>query len=415
MKIEVVHSNAAMKRGVRRPRFDVYRTMLPYEVVPFMIHPVLPGETLKKLWWQFRGFSWPLKNRLFGAHFETFYFYVKHTDLDDGPTLVNMHVTNASTAAIQQAGADLPFFHAGGGINFTKKCYDLIMKWYFRDADETLTPVTGLIGNGQPARISQEGWWQSLKLEATNPANDHELPGDNPTMPTEGIPAGYATFYDQWERMRAVNLTTATFEDYLRSNGVNVAAEQDEEMKRPELLRHLRDWQFPANTVEPTTGTPSTAHVITQTGSADKDRLFKEPGFIIGLAVYKPKIRLSNIAGSLAHFMVEADDWLPAILRDQAFTALKEFATATGPAPVAFGQDVWVDLRDLLLYGEQFGNIGAAAAGYNNVALPNAVTNTRYLTQAQAQDVFVDTANGKFEFEGIVSADIASPIYKDLT
>lgn len=408
-KIQLVRPQPQMSRKMRNPQISYNLKFKPWQMQPFFIHPVLPGETMKNALVMARCVSDPLKEKLMGWWLEHYVFYVKHTDLDIAQDLVEMHLNAAYNMTAHNSAANLKMFHPGGGINFVQKCLDAVKYWYFRDDDEA---EPALIDGLPPAKINHDGWWQSAKLESAMPTNEHELPGDNPVIP-DNAPPGFATHYAQWEAMRAASLTTATFEDYLKSFGVRVPAEQDEEEKRPELIRFHKDFTYPTNTVEPTTGIPSSAAVWSISERADKDRYFSEPGFLFGVVVARPKVLLSAITGSLTSFMNDAYAWLPAIVQDVPFTALREFATGAGPAPQAYGQDYWVDVRDLFTYGEQFRNHDCSDQA-NAVALPSATMNTRYASGAMADALFSGAADKRwFRLDGLLSLNIASSVHKD--
>lgn len=410
--VRLVSPRPQMARKIRKPQIAYNLQFKPWQIQPFFIHPVLPGETMKNALFMSRCVSDPVKDKLMGFHLEHFIFYVKHTDLDIANDLVAMHLDATHDMSAHYEPADLKFFHPSGGINFTRRCLDAVRYWYFRDDGEPEPPtIDGL----PPAKINIDGWWQSAKLESDMPTNDHELVGDNPVIP-DGAPAGFTTQFAQWEAMRAANLTSATFEDYLKSFGVRVPAEHDEEEKRPELVRYHREFTYPTNTVEPTTGIPSSAAVWSVSERADKDRYFKEPGFLFGVVVARPKVLLSAITGSVTAFMNDAYAWLPAVVQDLPFTALREFASATGPAPIATGEDYWIDLRDLYTYGEQFRNHNLSQQG-NGVALPSADMNVRYATTDMANAIFAGTeATQKFfRLDGMLMLDIASSVHKDMT
>jgi hypothetical protein len=377
---------------------------------PFFIHPVLPGETMKNALFMARCVSDPLKDKLMGWWLEHYIFYVKHTDLDISADLVEMHLNATKNMTPFHEAANLKYFHNGGGINYVRRCLEAVRKWYFRDDGETEPPaIDGL----PPVRINHDGWWQSAKLENVNPANTHELPGDDPVLP-DGVPSSFAAHYAQWEAMRAARLTDASFEDYLATFGVKAPAEQDEELRRPELVRYHKEFTYPTNTVEPTTGIPSSAAVWSVAERASKDRYFKEPGFLFGVVCVRPKVLLSNIAGTLTSYMTDAYSWLPAILQDTPFTHLKKFAQNTGPAPIAFGQDYWIDVKDLFLYGEQFRNHDLSQQG-NAVALPSTSMNVRYGTQAMADALFAGNNPDVrwFRLDGLITLNIASTAYQD--
>lgn len=408
-KIEMAREVGASQRKLRSPQHAFNLRVKPWQIQPFMIAPVLPGETMKNLLHMSRVVSDPLKDPLMGWWAEYFYFYVKHRDLDARDLLVDMHLSAATdVSSIKSAVADVPMFHRTG-IPWTKLCLDKIVEWYFRDEDDTAAHTL----DGLPAaKINVEGWWNSLKLESVMaPTAEDHLPGEQ-IIPHEVAP-GFEQHYAQWEAMRAAQITDASFEDYLGSFGVRAPQELTEEVHKPELLRYKKEFAYPANTVDPATGTPSSAAVWSLSFRADKDRFFKEPGFIVGVQVIRPKVLLSAITGSLTAYMDNAFNWLPKTLQEEAYTSLKEFASGAGPTPTAFGQDYWVDLRDLLLHGEQFRNHTATV---NSVALPDTTGNVDFATDAMANALFKTTdGTQRFRTDGMTSLGIASSVHRDMT
>lgn len=416
MQVSLASAMPTTRRRNRSPQHPFNIMAKPYQIQPFMIAPVLPGETMKNLMCMARCVSDPLKDKLMGWWYETYFFYVKHTDLDIADQLVNMHLNAQADTSALFGAADPKNFHSFG-INYVKACLDSVVKWYFRDADDATIHTL----DGQPiAKIGADGWWQSAKVHTDVPVNDDNLPGDAPSIP-DHIPPGFEQHYAQWEMMRAASLTAATFEDYLSTFGVKTPQDnsRDEEMKRPELLRYSKEFTYPTNTVDPATGKPSSAAVWSVSARAEKDRFFREPGFIIGVQVIRPKVLLSRIAGTLTSFMYGALDWLPALLRDEPFTSLRQFANNTGPLPVNWGDSYWVDMKDLFIHGEQFRNHDLSAQG-NSVVLPTwrdapDHLDTDYVTQADVDAMFVGATAAErfFRTDGLVTLAIASPVHKD--
>lgn len=409
--MQLVQQRPQSVRKLRKPQIAYNLAIKPWQIQPFFIHPVLPGETLRNALLMTRCVSDPLRDKLMGWHLEHFVFYVKHTDLDMGPDLVNMHLNASQNMSSFNEAANIKHFHPGGGINFVRRCLEAVRFWYFRDAEEAEpTAIDGL----PPAKINHDGWWQSAKLASDLPANTHELPGDDPELPP-GSPASQDPKFAQWEAMRAAGLTSATYEDYLKSFGVRVEEANNEEERRPELLRYDKKFTYPTNTVEPTTGVPSSAAVWSVSERLDKDRYFSEPGFIFGVVVVRPKVLLSAITGTATAFMNDAYAWLPAIVQDLPYTALRQFATATGPSPVATVGDYWIDLRDLFIHGEQFRNHDLTQQG-NTVALPTTAMQVRYASLAMADAFFTGVASQRFfRLDGLLGLDISSSVFKDYT
>jgi hypothetical protein len=413
MEVRVV-GGTPKKRMLRNPQNPFNLVVRPWQIQPCMIHPVLPGETLKNLMLMSRVVSDPVKDKLMGWWCEYFFFYVKHRDLDIRDNLVAMHLDQASDPAVTLSTADNPltFYNAGTanqGIDYVQKCLDTVVKWYFRDAEEP--PVEDV--SGLPvAKCNFDGWWESMRLQGDNDpmpgALDGALPGDVPAQPTIGLPTGYATQYAQWEAMVAAGITQKSFEDYLRSWGVKVDDAVDEEQYRPELLRYVRDFTYPTNTVEPTTGVPTSAAIWTVSERADKDRLFKEPGFIFGCQVIRPKVYLKNVRGTFSSYMVRAFDWLPQTLADEPFMSLRSFQNNRGPAPRDYGDTYWTDIKDYLMYGEQFLNHDQQR---NVIDLPNILGNPRYPGPGDITALFPNNgASPYIRTDGLISMSIASSI-----
>jgi hypothetical protein len=354
-----------------------------------MIAPVLPGETLTNLQLQARAVTDPIQNPLIGWWLEYYYFYVKHRDLAERDTLMNMVMTNASTAALN-AAAKVETYHAGSAPDYAQLCLNRIVDTYFRDEGEIT--LAGSIGNLPAASLSSDTWLDSVKAASTNPTNDPEFPGNTTRIQTDDlIPGTTQAMFDQWEFMKQEKLTDLTYEDFLKTYGVTgqaVAAVVDEH--KPELIRYVRDWTYPTNTVEPTTGVPASACSWAVAERADKDRFFTEPGFLVGLTVARPKVYLSKQKGTGVSMLADAFSWLPAVLSNDPYTSLRQFANTAGPLQgnVTDAAGYWVDVRDLFVYGDQFVNFSLAVADAGLVALPTLTLQKRYPSSADADALF---------------------------
>lgn len=396
-------------RVTRKPSHRFQLRYRPYQIQPCMIAPVWPGETLENLLLQARIVTDPIKNPLLGWWTEFYFFYVKLTDLDDRDLLSNMLVTNASTASLNSA-ADIDTYHSAGGINYTQKCLDLVTKWYFRDEDESV--LQGAIDGLPLARSDAPGWMQSAKDATVAGEQQHEFPGENPSLPSHM--SSFTEHYAQWEAMRSMSLTTATFEDWLEAYGVNVPAADNEEKRKPELVRYARRWEYPSATIDPADGNPASAVTWSVAERADKDRFMKEPGFIVGYTVTRPKAYFSKQVGSLSHYLTDAFSWLPATLQGEAYTTLKKFdggASGVGPLAANMTNDYWVDMKDLALYGDQFVNFALTATDAGFVALPTAAMNKRFPDAAMVDALFKTPATqNKVRADGVVDLRILGRI-----
>ena len=215
-----------------------------------------------------------------------------------------------------------------------------------------------------------------------------------------------------WQWLRANRLTEQTYEDFLRTYGVSIPKAEEEH--KPELVRYIREWTYPSNTVDPATGVPSSALSWSIAERADKDRFFKEPGFLFGVSVIRPKVYFSKQTGSAVGLMNDALSWLPALLKHDPMTSLKKVGTVPesgagvgiglGPIPKA-ADAYWVDVRDLLMYGDQFINFDLTATDAGLVALPAANLQRKYVATADVDALFSGT-NKKVRADGIVSLKV---------
>ena len=183
---------------------------------------------------------------------------------------------------------------------------------------------------------------------------------------------------------------TMSYEDYLRTYGVKV--DDPETVARPELLRYIREWSYPTNTVEATTGVPSSAVSWALSERMDKDRFFKEPGFIVGVTCARPKIYFSLQRTAGVNLLDDAYAWLPALMRDDPATSLKRLASNADSIITTSGNAEFVlDIKDLFVYGDQFVNfdIDAGTADGSYVALPSAGLEKRYPTETDINGLFV--------------------------
>lgn len=393
-------------RKVRKPQHRFQIEHRPFQVQPFAIAPVLPGETMKNALLQSRVVTDPIRNKLVGWHIEYYLFYVKHRDLVDiSATLQDMMLDlTVDVSTTYAEPANVKYNHPGGTINWVRRCTERVVECYFRDDGETALQYA--IDGLPAAAINVENWAQSSGLSAVY---DTEPPPEL-TIGTDGkINASEVnTMMQNWEFLRGNNMTDMTYEDYLRSFGISAPKV---ELHRPELLRYVREWSYPSNTINPTDGSAASAVSWAVSERADKDRLFREPGFVIGLTVARPKVYLKNLDGNGVGMMADALTWLPALMKEDPWTSLKKFAETKGPlaAIVTDAGGYWVDVKDLLLHGDDFVNVARSTAGLSMVSLPSANLANKYypaLSDVEALFVGATADKQKVRQDGILTLDI---------
>lgn len=397
---------------IRVPTTNYRLKQRPWQIQPFAIVPVLPGEKVSKILWTDNAITDPLKDRFNGWWCETLAFYIRVRDTipDEAETLKDMFLNPEANLSSLYDAADTKYFHAYG-VNWLKHTVYQIVKHYFR-SDEEL-PETYQIDNMFAATVGTDNWTDSMILGAQLAAEDIDIDAnaDGDIMASEVDKS-----MRMWEMLKAGLLTDMDYEDFLRTYGVRIPAA--EIPGKPRLLKRVSDWTMPNNIVEPTTGVPTTAAYWANRDRIDNDVAIKEPGFVVMLRVYRPKIFRAGIKGSVTGIMDTAMEWLPAILMDDPNTSLVTVPTAAGPLG-ALGQEYTFDMRDFFLYGEEFANFDLSTYS-SAVALPAVETaptpdrfNKRYPTLAMAKQIFVgDDASGKqfIETGGRVDFTIAGQI-----
>lgn len=400
-------------RVMRRPQHNFYVRVRPFQIQPIVIAPVLAGETMKNLLLQARVVTDPIKNPLIGWWHEYYFFYVKLTDLDEyngqenteNSSMVSMLLNNPSfdkTAnAMYSAAASAAVMRRANSIGFTRYCLRKVVLDWFRPEQESDQTAAGLTAASEPmAAVNHTSWLDSLTLASAIVRPDVNVDlNANATITASEVEEALR----RWQWARSTGLTDMTYEDYLESFGVKTQVEHV--VGRSELLRYVREWTYPTNTVEPTTGVPASACSWSIQERADKDRFFKEPGFIFGVTCTRPKVYLKNMASAMANELDRALDWLPAHLRADAWSALKQYTASTGPAS-AVTSDYWVDIRDLFTYGDNF-NDDLAATDRNFVSLPSTTGTKRYPTAADISALFKTATTAEFvRQDGVCSLSI---------
>lgn len=391
----------------RYPAHPFQVKALPFVAQPICLARVLPGETLKNLYFESRVISDPIKNPIIGWRQQYFYFYIKMSDLKID-LLKDMFVdpTNAEVAGYDEAANVARTYTAKGGIDWVGRCLDRVVEHYFRDQDELAAAYATASGE-RMVQIRQNSFLDSL--------TDKDLLPEGDAIASATDAGDLDRLMDLFEMSRALGLANMTYEDWLRSQGISIP-EKDED--KPELLCTFSDWQYPSNTIDPTSGAPSSAvSWVFKNGNRDP-KFFKEPGFILGVTVTRPKVYMSGLAGLAAGFAQRAWDWMPSYLMGHPETSLKQFAAGTGPlGDTLTDTDVyWLDMRDELLYGDQFQNVVPFVASgaepvdngnFNMLALPNNALGWKYPTEAMAKSFFVDTVtNCNIRQDGVVKLSI---------
>lgn len=406
-----------MQRSTRSPAHTFQLEHRAFQIQPFLIAPVLPGETLTQLLLQARVVTDPIKNPIIGWWLEHFVFYVKHRDLDAREELVDMMLNPSwSDDNVDVTATTAWKYTFNGAIDWVQMCLDRVVDTYFRDDDETAATAAGLLDGIPMMHAQMPGWMDSMKLNAAMTAEDvvviDPTGNDDPALYASQL----AQYMRQWELLRAGNLTQQSYEEFLATYGVQVP---QEELHMPELLMQAKDWSYPSNTIDPTNGAARSAVSWSVAERRNKRRAFTEPGFIFGVTCARPKTYTNTQLGAMVGGMNNVFSWLPAVLHDDPMTSYRQFSDAAGGGPFqAYGTSgYWIDLKDLFIHGDQFVNFALTQGtpeGLNNVV--TGVTTgleRRYVADADVDHLFITPAtNQRVRQDGIVSLNISS-VLKD--
>lgn len=407
---QVVQQMTTTSRKNRYPKHSFQVRHKPWTIQPVAIAPVIPGESLTRALYQSRVVTDPIKHPLIGWWIEYYTFYVKLRDLAARDTLTEMMLDPAQSMAGLVSGAKLDTYHQAGSIDYVQMCLERVTEEYFRDEGEAYNAGGPGVVGGMPLAKAvgpMANWHDSVALDSALAAKaDNDL--QNPSHDVEGDLSQYQQAY---ERMQAMRMIDMTFDEWLETFGVKVR--KDEQQHIPELLRYHRDWSYPSNTVEPTTGVPSSAVSWSVADRIDKDRYFREPGFIFMVSIARPKIYFGAQKSAGTEMLDKPEAWMPAVLGDQPWTSLRKFLATEGPLRGLGGSpanDYWVDVRDLYLYGDQFLNFDMAATDAGIVALPKAGMQKHYVADADRNALFVDAANKTLvRQDGVLDLTIKGP------
>lgn len=410
-----VQEVAAMKRTMRRPQFPFQLRYRPWQIQPCMIAPVLPGETLKKLQLQARVVTDPINNKLTGWWTEFYFFYVKMTDLYDRDIITSMFLDPETDVSSLDSATKIQHYHyngdSGKDINWVNLCLERIVDEYFRYEGETNASYN--IDGLPAAQVNVTNWSESLGTKADiiddgdeNLVSTTPGQGDGTTavMTSEIVEA-----LRRYNLVQEMGLTDLTFEEYCATYGVNIPAQ---DKNKPELIRYIKEWSYPTNTINPADGAAASAVSWVVSGQANKRRFFKEPGFIVGVCVTRPKVFFRNQRGNAVSIMNSMRNWLPPQLWGDANSSLTPL-TSTIDSIGEWSAAAQMDVKDLFIYGDQFINFSLASTDANLVDLPALdASNHRYADLDDAKALFVDSDDSDgltmVRSDGIVSLAVAT-------
>lgn len=434
----VATASSSNRRKTRSPKHPFHLRYQPYDIQPFALAPVLAGEKLTNLRIQSRLISMsPIKSSIIGWWSEKWVFYVPlralralDTDDDIQQTIENMLLNLSADVSSLKTTSAVPrmMTSAISQIPWMQLCYQRVVDEFFRDAGEGLGPAGPSGAPIRKARLKGNNFTDSLTLKSAMPSTSIDI-----TSPSSDLPLSQLEeLFRQWEILRQSQLVEMDFSEYLRQHGIRPRAEDED---RPQLVGYWNDWTYPTNTVNPAdvldssdvvivpAGQPSAALSMSFNGASKEAKTFREPGFLCAVTTLRPKVYINQQA-SLSNFFDNLINWMPAMLRGSPEATLETFTGGAGPLSggldTSTTDDYVVDLRDLLIYGEQFTNVATGSLTDANVItnIVDTLTNNshKYAPDADIDNLFVSgDATDQIAEDGVFEPSILSHEANDST
>lgn len=420
--VQIARDVASRQRVLRAPQMRFNLITKPYQLQPFMIMPVFPGEGLKNILLQSQVWSDPLASGMknIGWWCEYNFFYVKWRDLAGydtdgqiGHEMADMMLSDASLSSFQDADGNAWTYCYPGGVDFLFEATKRVVDEYYRDEGENWDDQ--LLDNVPLVKIYSKGGGDAFeRLTLASAYTDKRV-----SVPTKMNEWDLAM--QEWQAMRDMGMLDMDFQDWMKAYGSDIREdEQSVNLHRPEDIAYFREFTYPTNTVEPTTGNPATAVGWRVQTRSDKYKFFKEPGWLVGFTTVRPKVYLGKQQGTISGLMQSRATWLPPQMMNQHTVSHVLVDDAAGPLKGvmdAGNVDYYMDLRDYLNHGDQFINYATPASGATGVpfvALPTSAGQRRYAAATEIMAMFSDTTNGRFRQDGICSLNITGRVAQQI-
>ena len=369
----VVNAPATGRRRTRYPKHNFYVAFQPYDIQPVAIVPVSAGDSIKHLRYEARVLTDAIKSQITGWWAEFYWVYVRFSDLDEYAAAQAMVSDPAFDLTGLVTSAKTWTYHNGKGPDWLFMAYKRAVRTHFRPENGDWNDALATSGAARAGLVGRS-WLDTIELEAN--------------LPNPGAADTYAGRWEHYEALRRAKLVTMDYPEWLRSQGIDVPqqlAEPLSEKRRPELLRFTRQFAYPSNTVNPDgTGTVSAVSWVVA-DRMDRAIFCDEPGFVVGLALVRPKLYRAGQVATGAATLRDARTIAPDVLEAAPQETLK-MVTGVNQASVTTSVDYWFDTEGVYVLGDQF-VVGADAP---SAALPDAVSLQKsYPSTASITNLFV--------------------------
>jgi len=390
---------ANLSRQIRKPRFIIGNGGKFGRLIPFSYHQVFAGESQHNIKTQFQFMSKPVAQRLSGATVDIWYYYVPWRLVwSDFPAWVMGDSTLTPPATNVTEGNAL----FGAGIlsiqaHMLANAYTQVVNQYFREEHNqhavSATPATLPIVD-----------------RTAETQGDEDYEEEDETIDVSGGTLSIKTLERHRARLayeRKVESLDGKYTSFLRAQGVNA---NETVAQIPEFLGHYRKYIKPQRTVNDSTGLSVQTYAHECTHTLSKRRFFQEHGCVIGCASIRPKVHLNG------GFNADATIWqtpqqFPHVgqlaehkkIANGAFTSFGGYENETDNNP-----QTYLNIDHYLWNGRT--HVMNVDAAYINAFDPANDAAALYPSSAWDAVPTDNTATEHFNFEGVMSTKIATPL-----
>lgn len=390
---------ANLQRQIRKPRFIIGNGGKFGRLIPFSYHHVFAGESQHNIKTMLQFMSKPVAQRMSGATVDIWYYYVPwRLAWSDFPTWVmgDSAVTPLST---NEVAGDALFGAQGQSYqsHMLATTYELIVNEYFREEHDQYTIAT------DPAVLPIVDRTAETQGDEDYEEEDETIDVSGGTLSVRELERHRAKLAYE----RKVESLDGKYTSFLRAQGVNA---NEAVAQIPEFLGHYRKYIKPQRTVNDSTGlsVQTFAHECTHTLS--KRRFFQEHGVVIGCASIRPKIHLNGGYNADAHIW-QSPQQFPHVgqLAEHKKIANNAFTSKGGQENEADGSpDTYLNVDHYLWNGRT--HVMNVDSAYINAYDPTDDETALYPSAAWDAVPSDNTAAVHFNFEGVVSSKIATPL-----
>jgi hypothetical protein len=275
--------------------------------------------------------------------------------------------------------------------------YEMIVNEYFREEHDQYT-----IAN-DPAVLP-------IVDRTAETQGDEDYEEEDETIDVSGGTLSIRTLERHRARLayeRKVESLDGKYTSFLRAQGVNA---NETVAQRPEFLGHYRKYIKPQRTVNDSTGLSVQTFAHECTHSLSKRRFFQEHGCVIGCASVRPKVHLNGGYNADAYIW-QTPQQFPHVgqLAEHKKIATAAFQSTAGYENEADGNPAtYLNIDHYLWNGRT--HVNNVDSSYINAYDPTDDETALYPSQAWDAVPTDNTASQHFNFEGVMSTKVATPL-----